>query len=555
MDKRDDSKQDTSRSPDSRRSFLARVGGLGAALAGVAAPPLVSGLQQTDAGHEIGPGTGRERRLQAYQIRLRAAQRLLQRPLQQHPDNGDERRYENRIASNSKCLPHDDLGHVDPNAYHSLLAALDSGLPSDFEAIPLGGTVKLANPQASYTFDLEGFDSHDPHFPAAPAFSSAWEASEMGEVYWQALTRDIPFIDYATDPLIAQAAADLSAFSDFRGPKDGGVVTPGTLFRGNTPGDLTGPYISQFLWKDVPYGALTMTQRYRTTVPGDDYLTAYQDWLDRQRGVPPPSGNVFDPTPRYIRNGRDLGEWDHRDFTYQGLLNAGLILLSFGPAAFDAGNPYLASATQGAFVTFGAGHLLDLVARVANAGLRAAWYQKWLVHRRLRTEEFGARVHNHLTGAASYPINQELLDSAAVDAVFDAHGTYLLPMAYPEGSPTHSAYPSGHATIAGACVTVLKAFFLESFVIPNPVEASADGLSLVPYTGADLTVGDELNKLAANIGIGRDAAGVHWRTDIFEGMNLGEAVAIAALGDLRATLTEKFSGFSLTRFDGTTVRV
>jgi hypothetical protein len=347
----------------------------------------------------------------------------------------------------------------------------------------------------------------------------------------------------------------MSLFSDFRGPKDGDLVTPGTLFRGNTPGDLVGPYISQFLWKDVPYGSTPIVQRYRTTVPGDDYMTTVADCLARQNGMPPQGGNVFDPTPRYIRNGRDLGEWVHRDFSFQGLLNAGLILLSFGPGALDAANPYLASLTQGAFVTFGGPYLLDLVARVANAALRASWFQKWPVHRRLRPEEFGMRLHNHLTGEFAYPIHQELLDSAAVDAVFAAHGTYLLPMAYPEGCPTHSAYPSGHAAIAGACVTVLKAFFLESFVIPSPVEASADGLSLLPFNGPALTVGNELNKLAANIGIGRDTPGVHWRTDAFEGMNLGEQVAIGALRDLRTTLTEDFKGFSLTRFDGTTVRV
>jgi hypothetical protein len=76
-----------------------------------------------------------------------------------------------------------------------------------------------------------------------------------------------------------------------------------------------------------------------------------------------------------------------------------------------------------------------------------------------------------------------LLNSQAVKEVFSTYGSYLLPMAYPEGCPTHPSYPAAHAVIAGACVTVLKAFFDEAFVIPNPVEASDDGLSLVPYSG------------------------------------------------------------------------
>jgi hypothetical protein len=128
-------------------------------------------------------------------------------------------------------------------------------------------------------------------------------------------------------------------------------------------------------------------------------------------------------------------------------------------------------------------------------------------------------------------------------------------MAYPEGCPTHPPYPAGHATIAGACATVLKAFFKESSVIPDPVMANDDGLSLSLYKGPDLSVGGELNKLAANIALGRDAAGVHWRSDSIEGLKLGEAVAIGIISDLRMTYHEDFPGFSLTKFDGTTITI
>ena len=44
-----------------------------------------------------------------------------------------------------------------------------------------------------------------------------------------------------------------------------------------------------------------------------------------------------------------------------------------------------------------------------------------------------------------------------------------------------------------------------------------------------------LNKLAANLALGRDIAGVHWRSDGREGLKLGEAVAVGHLTDLRAT--------------------
>ena len=160
--------------------------------------------------------------------------------------------------------------------------------------------------------------------------------------------------------------------------------------------------------------------------------------------------------------------------------------------------------------TFGGPHVLDLIARVANHALKATWYQKWLVHRRLRPEEFGGRIHNHMIGAARYPIHAKLLDSPALAAVFSKYGTYLCPQAFPEGFPTHPAFPGGHATFIGASVTVLKAFFNESFLIPNPVVPSDDGLSLQPWNGEPLTVGHELNKLAFNIAFGRDTAGVHF---------------------------------------------
>lgn len=282
-------------------------------------------------------------------------------------------------------------------------------------------------------------------------------------------------------------------------------------------------------------------------------MTLYEEWLNIQNGLSPAVPNKFDSTPRYIRNGRDLGEWVHRDFTFQCFLTACLILLSFGQVALSPVNPYLFSTTQVGFITFGAPHILDLVTRAARVALEAAWFQKFLVHRRLRPEEFGGHIHNLLTGAAGYPINPELLNSKAVSDVFSKFGTYLLPMAYPEGCPTHPAYPAGHACIAGAGVTVLKAFFKESFGIPNPVVASSDGLSLLPYSGLPLTIGGELNKLAANIALGRDTAGVHWRSDGIEGLKLGEAVAIGILQDYRETYNEDFSGFYFTKFDGTSI--
>src|SRR5581483_2700872 len=158
----------------------------------------------------------------------------------------------------------------------------------------------------------------------------------------------------------------------------------------------------------------------------------------------------------------------------------------------------------------------------------------------------------------NYPLHADILNSDALAAVSKKYNSYLLPQAFPEGSPLHPSYGAGHATVAGASVTILKAVFDESYVIPNPVVASADGLSLVPYTGPDadrLTVGGELNKLAANVAMGRNFGGIHWRTDYANSILLGEEVAIRMLMDLKLTYNEEFEGYTFTKFDGTRITV
>ena len=53
----------------------------------------------------------------------------------------------------------------------------------------------------------------------------------------------------------------------------------------------------------------------------------------------------------------------------------------------------------------------------------------------------------------------------------------------------------------------------------------------------------------------RNMAGIHWRSDYDQALLLGEMVAISLLADQRATFNETFSGFTFTKFDGTTVTV
>jgi hypothetical protein len=126
-------------------------------------------------------------------------------------------------------------------------------------------------------------------------------------------------------------------------------------------------------------------------------------------------------------------------------------------------------------------------------------------------ESGGAIVRQMLTGHGGTlqgHVNDNVLNSQAVQRSFNRYGDYFLSQAFPEGSPTHPAYPTGHGTVAGACITVLKFFFDGNFVIPNPVVPSSDGLSLQPYTGGDagqITVNGELNKIANNISLAMES--------------------------------------------------
>ncbi len=78
-------------------------------------------------------------------------------------------------------------------------------------------------------------------------------------------------------------------------------------------------------------------------------------------------------------------------------------------------------------------------------------------------------MHNHVTGARTYPLHASIVTSLQSGGLAPYFGrgralrvSYLLPQAYPEGAPTHPAYGAGHATGSGALATMLKAFFDES---------------------------------------------------------------------------------------------
>jgi hypothetical protein len=565
------------------------------------------------------------RRQQSLERRRAAAEIAAARPHPVHRANGDEHRHRDEngkptyIGNFTKCLRHDDDGFLrDPTDYSEWVRSIDSADPRDIADQTIGGPpwkVPQNNANnipvrgwesqgAGSTFELEGPDAQSVTMPPAPALDTEELVAEMAELYWMALCRDIPFALWSGNATIGKAIGSLRNLDWFRanqavtgstdtlpssqvrrrilrGPGD--PFTLPELFRGVTPGERIGPYLSQFLLAGnrgvnrsdlahahadgyVAYGALRIDQRVRQAPSGVNYMTTFDEWLDVQNGADlrgrenPYVGYRFMATPR------DLATYVHYDALYEAYLNACLLLLSLG-APFDPGLPFLRSDAidkQSGFAQFGGPHILSLVTEVATRALKAVRYQKYNVHRRCRPEAVGGRLHQLATSTnpavtGRLAVLRPMLDrlsSGPVNLDAELGGSWLLPMAFPEGSPAHPSYGAGHATVAAACTTILKAWFDHGWTLPFAFVPAGDGSSLNDVSGATppLTIEGELNKVAANIAIGRNWAGVHYYSDYIESLRMGEQIALGILEEQKVCYGETWS-LDVPLMDGTIVRI
>ncbi len=154
--------------------------------------------------------------------------------------------------------------------------------------------------------------------PPAPAAASEAYGTELVEMYWASLLRDVAFTDYASNSTAAQAAAELTTMPTYAGPRDSsGNVTPDLLFRGPYPGDTLGPYLSQFYLQPTYFGAQPMTQQMVTFVPNVDFMTDPTTFQQVQNGINTGQVLQFDPQPRYMHDGRGLCSYTHVDVLFQ----------------------------------------------------------------------------------------------------------------------------------------------------------------------------------------------------------------------------------------------
>ncbi len=558
------------------------------------------------------------RRQKSLNVRIQAAEYAAGRTHPIHQNNGDEK-LPRKLMSFTKGLPHDyDTGLIqDDKHFETFVEGICSGDPFKIRETPLGlpheGTERWFSNQGKFvnkirawesagaglTFDLQGPDAQAVTMPPAPKLGSDELTAEMAEVYCQAFLRDIPFTEFKTNPQAKECLSILNKLPYFKTNKrNGKALTKDNIFRGFTDGDLNGPYISQFLLagnnglstkgnkpefkaKDgkINYGAITINQRVRLAAPRN-YLTDWDEYYDVQNGANLGGCEKYvGKQRRFITTGRDLSTYVHYDALYQAYLNACLLLLGAG-APFDDGVPFQGpddEDKQQGFAHYGGPHILTLVTEVATRALKAVRYQKFNIHRRLRPECFAARLHKmevitELHDVPELRKTRENLEDVGIDKLLEKNN-WLLPMAFYEGSPMHPTYGAGHATVAGACVTILKAFFKNDLNVNIASDGSTisfnknkNRYAFVPSeTGKTLetiklnqplTLEGELNKLAANISIGRDWAGVHYYSDYKESLLMGEEVAISLLQEQSKMYnpTENFS-LSLRKFDGDLMKI
>ncbi|MEM8906277.1 MAG: bromoperoxidase, partial [Bacteroidota bacterium] len=286
------------------------------------------------------------------------------------------------LMSFTKGMPHNPkTGLLDnPDDFQKFVRAIDSGDPRDFRDTPLGHpknclgyqcsnnafgwqsakaqTGKAGGPVdvrawesqgAGLTFDLEGPDAQAVTIPPAPRLGSPELLAEMAEVYAQALLRDVPlnalsagadknipgrlklletkkadfetfesFTDFLNDLEWFDPAVELDLTEEERIRRRTALQTPANAFRGTTPGDDLGPYLSQFLLVGnggvnanddertaadglITYGAISIDQRVRVAKEVD-YMTTWNEWLDVQNGADLRALEAYEekPTRRFI---------------------------------------------------------------------------------------------------------------------------------------------------------------------------------------------------------------------------------------------------------------
>lgn len=402
-------------------------------------------------------------------------------------------------------------GH-DPATLTHALTAPPAERDAAFRAIRLTGRMRLASPRWGVQPPPVGFGDFPADFPAD---DSAQTAAELVELALAATLLDTPW--RSIRETVQRRGNPLEGLDDILG----GPTRPASLFR---PEEQSGPdpYISQLLLLPVPMGAMAaMTGVQRYLLRTGAYGVTAETQAAMLRGAPIEAQSYGEEL--YINTPRALASAMHLDPPYLMGLHSMLILDGLRVPRSSLFPPLPAEA---GFTDYGGAAAAQcLLAEASDEAFGDCWKLKYdpdPQRRRARPEELLARQE------VLHPIWHER--GAPLLAPWGGR----LPLPIAEGCPMHSAWTSGHAVTAAAEAVVMMATYRDGPWPFAPIQASPDGLSLVPANSSSLTVHGEIRKFAWNKGFGRCPLLVHYRSDVTAGLLVGQAAAVRVLRQRKA---------------------
>jgi hypothetical protein len=456
-----------------------------------------------------------------------------------------------------------------------LLEARNKGTTEAVDAIPLSGAAirKIRNILVGHNFNLIGTDpSPTLNVIVKPSVDSNESAFEMAEVYSKSLLRDVSFwdIEQGLNATANTHITNLNAFpSKSIAPVSGGLITAPLLHRDALPGCDLGPYVSQIFYS----GGYFSPVRIESPQP---QFRSYNDnfgsqtlatWLQIQNGEEP-TATASGASLQFIFSARQLMTLAFQENPGQTMSWLTDYVAQTLPLQFNG------SDNNDAYISGGIQSLHSSIQGVITACCSTSAHHKWAVNMGIRPEVLAQRydladgLNNNSALFDDVPGLQFIKDRAngemapfISEVQAQSGSTALLRTVRGNSSPMDPSMPSLWSVIAGACITIYKAYldchdqFDIPLAFPNPIVHSLTGGLPVAYAGplgSTPTINGELNKLASNLGQAQGWLGEAFRSDL--AYELGETIAIRYLGDTVKSFHESydgvFEGFKLTRFNG-----
>jgi hypothetical protein len=475
----------------------------------------------------------------------------------------------------SKGLTHDaTTGFPTKDDVDLLLEARSKATTQAVDSIPLSGgaTRKIRNILVGHNYNLIGTDpSPTLNVIVKPAIDSNESAFEMAEVYSKSLLRDASFwdIEQGLNTTANTHITNLNAFpSKSIAPVDTGLITAPLLHRDSLPGCDLGPYVSQVFYSFTYFNPIRL-ESVPPSFRGYNDNTGSQTlatWLQIQNGEEPTT-TQFGGSPLFIFSARQLMTLAFQESPAQTMAWLTDWIIQTLPLQF------IGSDNNDAYISGGIQSLHSSIQGVITACASTSAHHKWGVNMGLRPEVLAQRYHY----AETLNGNNALFDDVPgfqfikdrvngemapfISEVQTQSGsTALLRTVRGNSSPMDPSLPSLWSVVAGACITIYKAYvdchdqFDVELAWPNSIAHSTDGSGVGSYTGSlptSPTINGELNKLASNLGQAQCWLGEAFRSDL--AYELGEAIAIRYLEDTIKSFHESydgvFEGFKLTKFD------